>query len=64
MAGHAPGGQGLIVMLKVCVAVPPRLSVTFIVNANVPALVGVPDKTLLMRVPGFPELKVKPLGTC
>jgi hypothetical protein len=42
-------------MLNDWLAVSPRLSVTFIVKAKVPAFVGVPDRTLLMKVPGFPS---------
>jgi hypothetical protein len=51
-------------MLNDWLAVSQRLSVTFIVKAKVPAFVGVPDRTLLMKVPGFPELKLRPGGTC
>jgi hypothetical protein len=57
------GALGLIVMLTGPVAVAPRLSVTFILNTNVPAFVGVPAIWLLLSVGAFVETRLRPGGS-
>ena len=53
-----------MVRLKCCVADWPLLSVTFMVNLNVPTWVGVPASWLLLSVGAAVDTSAKPGGNC
>ena len=58
------GGHGWMVSVNCWVAWLPVLSVTFIVNVNVPAVVGVPASSLLLSVGASVDTSASPGGSC